>query len=263
MAHRIVLDTSSLMYRAFFSLPPTVRDGAGRPVNAVHGYVDMMSYLIAERHPDEVIHCYDADWRPAERVRLYDGYKAHRPADPEGLPEQFGVLREVLAAAGFTQAEAPGWEGEDAIGALCAASPGDRFDIVTGDRDLIQLVRDPVVRVLFTVRGVTQVAVFDAQVQNIIGIASGIVDQMVGWGTQLDDLAAFSSPPAKGFYASQVASGNVFWTALHTQLTRYAEIMSFAATPPTVASKAATAKPATSKAATRKPARLKAAALKA
>jgi len=161
MAHRIVLDTSSLMYRAFFSLPPTVRDGAGRPVNAVHGYVDMTSYLVAERHPDEVIHCYDANWRPADRVRLYDGYKAKRPPDPEGLPEQFGVLREVLAAAGFAQAEAPGWEGEDAIGALCAASPRDRFDVVTGDRDLIQLVSDPNVRVLFTVRGVSDLRVLD------------------------------------------------------------------------------------------------------
>jgi 5'-3' exonuclease len=150
------------MYRAFFSIPPSVRDVGGHPVNAVHGYLDMTAYLIAERRPDEVVHCYDADWRPAERVRLYQGYKAHRPPDPEGLPEQFGVLREVLAAAGFTQAEAPEWEGEDAIGALCTrAADQDRLDIVTGDRDLIQLVRDPKVRVLFTVRGVSDLRVLD------------------------------------------------------------------------------------------------------
>jgi hypothetical protein len=74
-----------------------------------------------------------------------------------------------------------------------------------------------------------QVAVFDAQVQSVIAVAGGIVDQMIGWGTQLNDLAAFSSPPVKGFYASQVASGSAFWSALHAQLTRYANIMSFAA----------------------------------
>jgi predicted nucleic acid-binding Zn-ribbon protein len=76
-----------------------------------------------------------------------------------------------------------------------------------------------------------QVAVFDAQVQSITGIAGGIVDQMIGWGKQLDDLAAFSSPPVAGFYASQIASGNTFWSALHAQVTRYAQIMSFAASP--------------------------------
>lgn len=162
MSHRMFLDTSSLMYRAFFSTPPTVRDGAGRPVNAVHGYVDMTGYLVARRRPDQIVHCYDADWRPAARVREYQGYKAHRPPDPEGLPEQFDVLREVLEAAGFVQAEAPDWEGEDAIGALCAlAAAEDRIDIVTGDRDLIQLVRDPNVRVLFTLRGVSDVRVLD------------------------------------------------------------------------------------------------------
>jgi len=162
MAHRIFLDTSSLMYRAFFSTPPTVRDGAGRPVNAVHGYLDMTGYLVAQRHPGEIVHCYDADWRPAARVREYAGYKAQRPPDPEGLPEQFDVLREVLGAAGFVQAEAADWEGEDAIGALSAlASDDDRIDIVTGDRDLIQLVRDPDVRVLFTVRGVSDLRILD------------------------------------------------------------------------------------------------------
>jgi 5'-3' exonuclease len=162
MANRLLLDTSSLMYRAFFSVPPTVKDPQGRPVNAVRGYLDMNARLIAARSPDEVVHVYDHDWRPAPRVALYAGYKSKRAPDPEGLPEQFVLLREVLDAFGLPQAEAPGWEAEDAIGVLCArADPEDRHDIVTGDRDLIQLVRDPAVRVLFTVRGVTELTVFD------------------------------------------------------------------------------------------------------
>jgi 5'-3' exonuclease len=162
VTHRVFLDTSSLMYRAFFSTPTTVVSKDGRPVNAMHGYLDMTSRLIGSRHPDEAVHCYDDDWRPAPRVAAYAGYKAHRPPDPEGLPEQFGLLREVLDAFGLPQAEAPAWEAEDAIGSLCAQMPrGDRAEIVTGDRDLIQLVRDPDICVLFTLRGVSDLLVLN------------------------------------------------------------------------------------------------------
>jgi 5'-3' exonuclease len=160
--YRILLDTSSLMYRAFFSIPPTVRTAGNQPTNAMHGYLDMVATLIGARKPDEVVHVYDEDWRPAPRVALYEGYKGNRQPDPEGLPEQFVILRKVLDALGQSQAEAPGWEAEDAVGALCRTAPEDiRSDIVTGDRDLIQLVRDPAVRVLFTVKGVTDLRVLD------------------------------------------------------------------------------------------------------
>ena len=81
MAHRLLLDASSLMYRAFFSIPATVRAPGGQPINAVHGYLDMTANLIASRHPDECVHVYDDDWRPAPRVAAYDGYKAARPPD--------------------------------------------------------------------------------------------------------------------------------------------------------------------------------------
>lgn len=162
MTSRLLLDTSSLMFRAFFSMPSSVTAPDGRPINAVHGYLDMTARLVSDRRPDEIVHVYDDDWRPAPRVAVYDGYKANRPPDPEGLPEQFDVLREVLDALGMAQAEAPAWEAEDAIGTLCAAAaPKDRIDIVTGDRDLIQLVRDPAVRVLFTLRGVSELRVLD------------------------------------------------------------------------------------------------------
>src|SRR5918996_705330 len=118
--------------------------------------------LIRDRGPEEVVHNFDDDWRPAPRVASYDGYKATRAVDPEGLPEQFEVLLDLLPATGMTMASAQGWEAEDAIGTLCAsAGRRDRIDIVTGDRDLIQLVRDPGVGVLFTRRGVSELDVLD------------------------------------------------------------------------------------------------------
>jgi 5'-3' exonuclease len=193
MAHRLLLDTSSLTYRAFFALPASITDPAGRPVNAVRGVLDMHARLVADRAPDEVVHVLDADWRPAARVAAYDGYKSERPPDPEGLPQQFPLLCEALAALGLPWVEAPGWEADDAIGVLCAqAAPGDRIDVVTGDRDLLQLVRDhgPTVRVLYTVKGVSEVAVFDeAAVQAKYGVpASRYVDFAILRGDPSDGL---------------------------------------------------------------------------
>ena len=146
MVKRLLLDASSLMYRAFFALPDSIRDGEGRPINAVHGYLDMTARLIRAREPGEVVHCYDDDWRPAPRVAAYDGYKATRAVDPENLPEQFEMLGKMLDALGMPQVSAPGWEAEDAIGVLCArAGRRDRVEIVTGDRDLIDVLDEAAV----------------------------------------------------------------------------------------------------------------------
>jgi 5'-3' exonuclease len=164
MVHRMLLDTSSLTYRAFFALPTSITDPAGRPVNAVRGVLDMHARLAADHRPDEIVHVFDHDWRPAPRVAAYDGYKADRPEEPAELTEQFALLRSVLRLFGLPAVEAEGWEADDAIGTLCAqAAADDRVDVVTGDRDLLQLVRDdgPVVRVLFTVKGVSELGVFD------------------------------------------------------------------------------------------------------
>ncbi len=164
MAHRLLLDTSSLTYRAFFALPTSIKAPDGCPINAAHGYLDMTAQLVRDMAPDEIVHVFDHDWRPAPRVRAYAGYKADRPPDPEGLPEQFDVLRTVLDALGHPVAESPGWEADDAIATLCATAPAeDRVDVVTGDRDLLQVVAvgPPQVRVLFTLKGVSQLGVFD------------------------------------------------------------------------------------------------------
>jgi 5'-3' exonuclease len=160
--HRLLLDVSSLTYRAFFAMPDSVTSPDGRQVNAVHGYLDMVTRLVASRRPDEIVHVYDHDWRPVARTDIYPGYKSTRPEEPEVITRQFELLRTVLDATGLLQAETKGWEAEDAIGAFCVeADEPDRIEIVSGDRDLIQLVRDPVVKLLFTVRGVSELAEYD------------------------------------------------------------------------------------------------------
>jgi 5'-3' exonuclease len=159
---QILLDTSSMLYRAYFALPDSIKDPKGRPVNAVHGYLDMVARLFRDRGPDEIVHCLDDDWKPAGRVAAYEGYKAARAEEPDDLTAQFELLAEVLPLLGMPQAWAPEWEAEDAIGTLCAQAPKrDRIEIVTGDRDLLQLVRDPGVRVLITRRGVSDLGEMD------------------------------------------------------------------------------------------------------
>jgi 5'-3' exonuclease len=150
------------MYRAHFALGDSVRTREGAAVGAVHGYLDMVARLVAARRPKEVFHVYDHDWPPAPLTERSPGNSAGRPPDPEGLPEQFEMLRGVLDHTGMLQAQAPSWEAEDAIGALCLdAAEADLVEMVSGDRDLIQLVRDPVVKLLFTVRGVSDLLELD------------------------------------------------------------------------------------------------------
>lgn len=188
---RLLLDTSSLLYRAFFALPTSITAPDGRPVNAVRGYLDMTARLVTDRRPDAVVHVFDHDWRPAPRVAAYPGYKSARAEEPAELTGQFALLPEVLDAFGQTQVQAAGWEADDAIGTLCQAVTGDdRVAVVTGDRDLLQLVRDPHVQVLFTVKGVSELTEFDeAAVESRYGVpASRYVDFAILRGDPSDGL---------------------------------------------------------------------------
>ncbi len=170
------LDTSSLMYRAFFSVPNTIKDESGQPVNAVRGFLDMTSRLKSEQGPDEIVAVFDNDWRPKFRVDAYPGYKAERNDEPEDLTPQFEMLIEVLDLAGIQRAEAQGYEADDVIAAYATrVTDGGRASIVTGDRDLLCLVRDPHVQVLFTVKGVGVLKKFDeATVNENYGVAPSL-----------------------------------------------------------------------------------------
>lgn len=169
---RLLLDSPSLLYRAFFALPASIRDAQGQSVNAVRGYLDMASNIMREHLPSEVVHVFDADWRPAFRVAAYPGYKADRRPDPPELPPQLDMLLTVLEASGMPVASAPGYEADDAIGTLAArATAAHPVEIVSGDRDLTQLVRDPAVALLFIVKGVKDLRRYDeAAVQERYGI---------------------------------------------------------------------------------------------
>ena len=163
----LLVDSASLIYRALFSVPDTVRAPDGTPMNAAYGFLGMLEGLVATHEPDFLCCAADDDWRPDWRVELVDSYKAHR-AEPGSAQEQaedllapqMPVILKILAGCGIQVVGHPGYEAEDVIGTLAQRAPG-RVGIVSGDRDLFQLVRDPDVFVLYPRRGVSEVDVVD------------------------------------------------------------------------------------------------------
>jgi 5'-3' exonuclease len=164
----MLLDTASMYFRAFFGVPE-INAPDGTPVNAVRGLLDFISRLVEQYEPSDLVCCWDDDWRPQWRVDLVPTYKSHRvvevvagAADVEEVPDplevQVPIIRDVLAAFGIPVVGAPEAEADDVIGTL-ATGAGQPVDVVTGDRDLFQLVDDETddghdVRVLYIARGV-------------------------------------------------------------------------------------------------------------
>src|SRR5688572_29787818 len=133
MADTYIVDAPSLVYRAFFSYPTTVTDSRGNPVNAVRGFMEMITHLISDRRPGELINVFHSNFRPDFRVAAYAGYKAQRREDPPELPRQFHVSAEVLDAAGMVRAESDGLEADDAIATLVQSAERFPITVVTGD----------------------------------------------------------------------------------------------------------------------------------
>ncbi|HEY1841212.1 MAG TPA: 5'-3' exonuclease [Mycobacterium sp.] len=165
----LLLDGASMWFRSFFGVPSSITSPDGRPVNAVRGFVDSMATVITRYRPARLVVCLDLDWRPQFRVDRIPSYKAHRveeekpsgQADVEEVPDdlspQVEMIAEILAAFGICTGGAAGFEADDVIGTLAAQERRDPVVVVSGDRDLLQVVRDdPVpVRVLYLGRGLT------------------------------------------------------------------------------------------------------------
>ncbi|MGX5770878.1 5'-3' exonuclease [Microbacterium trichothecenolyticum] len=178
----MLLDSASLYFRAFYGVPDTVRAPDGTPVNAVRGFLDIITRLVTTYRPTHLVACWDDDWRPQWRVELIPTYKTHRVAEvvaggpdvevvPDPLEVQVPIIREVLDTLGIRVVGAAAHEADDVIGTL-ATTATMPVDIVTGDRDLFQLVDDAHdVRVVYTARGMSNLEVLtDASVVAKYGV---------------------------------------------------------------------------------------------
>ena len=200
----MLLDGASLWFRAFHAIPEKVTAPDGSPVNAVRGFVDMVASLIRTHRPTRLVVCLDLDWRPAFRVAAIPSYKEHRVAAgsdgtveevPPALLPQVPVILEVLAAAGIATGGAAGFEADDVLGTLAARETTDRVIVVSGDRDLLQVVTDsPVpVRVLYAGRGLAKAELFDPA---LVAERYGVPAERAG--AAYAELAALRGDPSDG-----------------------------------------------------------------
>ncbi|HZW44258.1 MAG TPA: 5'-3' exonuclease [Dermatophilaceae bacterium] len=159
----MLLDSASLYFRAFYGVPDQRRSPDEPQTNAVRGFLEMISTLVSTHRPTHLVACWDNDWRPAFRVNAIPTYKTHRLTEgstvqeesPEDLTPQVPLIADALKALGIARIGSDGYEADDVIGTLTRRARGQQLvDVVTGDRDLFQLVDDDAgVRVLYTARG--------------------------------------------------------------------------------------------------------------
>jgi 5'-3' exonuclease len=197
----MLLDTASLYFRAFYGVPDTVKAPDGTPVNAVRGLLDIIAKLVTTYRPTHLVACWDDDWRPQWRVDLIPSYKTHRVAEvvagapdvevvPDPLESQVPIIREALRILGIPIVGAAEHEADDVIGTL-ATRATIPVDIVTGDRDLFQLIDDERdIRIVYTARGMSNLEVVtDATITAKYGIhASQYADFAVLRGDSSDGL---------------------------------------------------------------------------
>src|SRR5262245_55802911 len=155
----VLLDGASMWFRSFFGVPSSIKAPDGRQVNALRGFLDAVATVITREQPSRLVVCRDDDWRPQWRVDLIPSYKAHRVAveEPDGQPDieevpdeltpQVDMIMEILDAFGIATAGAPECEADDVLGTLAHRERRDRVVVVSGDRDLLQLVSDDPVEV--------------------------------------------------------------------------------------------------------------------
>lgn len=159
----MLLDSGSLWYRAYYGMPDTLTADDGTPVNAIRGFLDMSARLISTYNPDRMVICLDGDWRPSWRVELFPAYKANRLEDEEGeeevepdtLTPQIPILLDLLDEFGIPMVGVDDYEADDVMATYSHTQPGPTR-IVTGDRDLFQLVDDKRdIKVAYLAKGIS------------------------------------------------------------------------------------------------------------
>ncbi|WP_419865121.1 DNA polymerase I [Candidatus Poriferisodalis sp.] len=162
MSKLLLLDGNSLTYRAFFAVPEDMATRSGQPTGAVFGFTSMLINLVRDHRPDAIAVCFDRR-EPTFRHTAAPEYKAHRDETPATLIDQLGLVRQVLESLSIPAFDCPGFEADDLLATLASQAErrGDDVLIVSGDRDVYQLVHDPKIQVLYNRRGVTDYALYD------------------------------------------------------------------------------------------------------
>jgi 5'-3' exonuclease len=195
-----------MWFRSYFGVPSSITSPDGRPVNALRGFLDSVATLVTTHRPARLVVCLDLDWRPQWRVDLVPSYKAHRVEEvqadepdveqvPDELTPQVDMIMAMLDAFGITTAGAVGYEADDVLGTLATRERTDPVVVVSGDRDLLQLVGDEhvAVRVFYIGRGLTKAVLYGpAEVAETYGVPVGRA------GPAYAELALLRGDPSDG-----------------------------------------------------------------
>ena len=161
-----LIDGPSLVYRAFFALPESIATSRGVPTNAIFGFASMLVKIVTDYGVCPTVVAWDAG--SSGRTEVYADYTARRRARPDLLKQQWPAMEPLVEAFGYRNVKVEGFEADDVIATLAqralSASPQVPVMIVTGDRDVFQLIdRDDVVKVMATSRGITDTKIYDRQ----------------------------------------------------------------------------------------------------
>ena len=192
----MLLDSASLWYRAYYGMPDTLLAPDGTSVNAVRGFLDMTARLVNVYKPDRLVACLDGDWRPSWRVDLFPEYKANRleeegeeEEEPETLTPQIPILLDLLDLFGIPVIGVDDYEADDVMASYAEIEPGP-IRIVTGDRDLFQMVDDKRdIKVVYLAKGISQHDLVDIKY---------VADKYLIPGDRYDLFAMFRGDPSDG-----------------------------------------------------------------
>ena len=192
----MLLDSASLWYRAYYGMPDTLLAPDGTPVNAIRGYLDLTARLVGIYKPNRIVACLDGDWRPSWRVDIFPEYKANRleedseeEVEPETLTPQIPILLDILDLFGIPVVGVDDYEADDVMATYAEIEPGP-IRIVTGDRDLFQMVDDKRdIKVVYLAKGISQHDLVDIKY---------VSDKYAIPGDRYDLFAMFRGDPSDG-----------------------------------------------------------------
>jgi 5'-3' exonuclease len=192
----MLLDSASLWYRAYYGMPDTLLAPDGTPVNAIRGYLDMSARLISLYKPNRLVACLDGDWRPSWRVDIFPDYKANRleadseeEEEPETLTPQIPILLDILELFGIPLVGVDDYEADDVMATYAENEEGP-IRIVTGDRDLFQVVDDKRdIKIVYLAKGISAHDLVDLKY---------VAEKYLIPGDRYDLFAMFRGDPSDG-----------------------------------------------------------------
>lgn len=184
MRKLVLIDSMAILFRAYHALPGFMTTSSGEPINAVYGLVSMLLRILQDLKPTHIAFCFDES-EPTFRKKEFEDYQSQRVETPKELSNQFEKAKQFTKAFGVGYFSKPGFEADDVIGTIAKKAAEEKFDeiiIVTGDRDILQLVDDKKhIKLYMPITGLSNAKMFSAkETKEKLGVVPELVDDYKG-----------------------------------------------------------------------------------